>query len=162
MARDLIYGKTTRDWGLGASLLNLPPKQQVEQDIQAKLAVRTLPKIVEAETQAAFQLAARLSNEGKITAVERKDLKPILQKWFALRDKRRGKFLGEDYIELVNLRDAAQAYRKRLGEFAKRPSLASTPPDPHNVSPANGLIVPLLVAASATGLSLLIFSKNKI
>lgn len=159
MARDLIYGKISRDWSCG-SLLNLPSKQQLASDIRAGSEAGPLARVVESETQAAFQLAARLWSEKKLPAVERKAFRPTLQRWFALRDKRRGKFQGEDYVELVNLRDATRAYRKRLAGFARGQAPATPPTDPHSVD-AKGLATSLLVAAGAAGLTLAIFSGLK-
>jgi hypothetical protein len=158
VARDLIYGEIARNWGIGdlVDLTSEATRRQQGEDILAHRDVGPLAKVVESETQAAFQLAARLSSAGKITTAERRALKPTLQKWFELRDRRQGRFLGEDYVELANLRDASRAYRRKLEEWSRRTAPAAS----QEVGPARGLGVPLAVAAGAAGLVLLIFSRK--
>lgn len=162
MARDLLYGKISRDWALGASVLSLPTeanRRRMGDDVRASQEIGPLAKVVETETRDAYQMVVKLSSSGKLPAIERRSFKPILQRWFALRDKRQGKFLGEDYVELVNLRDATREYRRKLENFAQQKSPAS-PSVTLSAGSSQGLAVPLLVAAGATGLALLIFSKR--
>jgi hypothetical protein len=161
MAKDLLLGKSRRDWSAGIS------REESRLAYQDALAYRDVPglaKSVEAETQRNFQEALRLDSLKKLPIADRRAFGLTLRKWQALRDSRQGKYTGEDFVALTNIRDENRQHSRKFAELASSPPS----PQPENSSnpsprdpPSMSWISILPLAAGAASLLLLSRTDRK-
>jgi len=111
MAKDLILGRTSRDWSCGS----IESRQQAAQDVLAQMEVGPLADLVERELQQCFREVARLHAAGKMPADRRKSLGALMRKWHSFKESRQGRYEGRDYVELTDFRDEV---RRRRAEIA--------------------------------------------
>lgn len=128
MAKDLLLGKSRRDWSAGISR---EESRLAHHDALAYRDVPGLAKAVEAETQRNFQEALRLDSLKKLPSADRRAFGQTLRKWHTLRDARQGKYTGEDFVALTNIRDENQRHTRKFA------ALAASPPSPHPETSSN-------------------------
>jgi len=127
MAIDLLLGKSRRDWSAGMS------REESRLAYQDALAYRDVPglaKAVEAETRSNFQEALRLDSLKKLPVADRRAFGQTLRRWHSLRDSRHGKYTGEDFVALTNIRDENRRHTRRFAELAASPPQAASQPSP--------------------------------
>jgi hypothetical protein len=136
MSRDLALGTTPRDWSAGMSR---EESRLAYHDAVAYRDVAALARAVETETQRNFQESLRLHSAGKLPEDDRRAFGQTLRKWHALRDSRQGKYAGEDFVALTNVKDENLRHSRRFAELASSPvpprGVPLTPPrDPTGTS----------------------------
>lgn len=122
MARDLILGRTSRDWSCGS----LTARQQAAEDVIAQLEVEPLAETVDREVQQSFRRVAALHSRGLMPTNRRKAFGSLMRRWLSFKESRGGKYLGSDYVEVANFRDEVRRYSYEIGPL-ERAAATRTP-----------------------------------
>lgn len=158
MARDLLLGRTKRSWAAGFADLE---HRTLAEDVIASRDVGPLAKEVEEGIQQNFKKILELSAANKLPAADRQAYAKVVRRFRDLEAKRGKKFVGSDYLELRDLRDANRRTAARLAELA-----GGKPAGPTTAETAAEKKVLRLsrinLAASAVGLLAAIHLANKI
>jgi len=153
MAKDLILGRTSRDWSCGS----LEARQQAAEDLVAQMEVGPLADLVEREIQQCFREVARLHAAGRMPADRRKSLGALMRRWHSFKESRQGRYEGRDYVELADFRDEV---RRRRAEVEALEQRATTPSDQdrapcQDCSRSTPLVAKLLGISAVLGASYL-------
>ena len=134
MARDLILGKTNRDWSCGiwaGPVWAGPDKshKQLALDVAAQIDSKKLGQLVREEIQKNYDTIVRLDTARRLPVVERKAFGVFMRKWVDFGSSRAQKsaqpvFAGEDVVALKNFREANRRFTDRLVVFDQ---MAKTP-----------------------------------
>lgn len=123
MARDLLLGRTKRSWTAGFSDIE---HRTLAEDVIASRDVRPLAQEVEAGIKENFKKILELSAAKKLPAGDRQAYAKVVRKFRDLEAKRGKKYVGADYVELRDLRDANRRTASRLAELAGgKPTIAT-------------------------------------
>lgn len=114
MARDLLLGRTKRSWTAGFSDIE---HRTLAEDVIASRDVRPLAQEVEAGIKENFKKILELSAAKKLPAGDRQAYAKVVRKFRDLEAKRGKKYVGADYVELRDLRDANRRTATRLAEL---------------------------------------------
>ena len=114
MARDLLLGRTNRSWAAGFSDVQ---HRTLAEDVLASRDVGKLGAEVAADFRQNFSKILTLSAAKKMPEGDRKAYAKVVRRWRDLEERRGGKYLGEDYVELASLRDANRRVAARLAEI---------------------------------------------
>jgi hypothetical protein len=126
MARDLLRGKTWRDWSCGIDLyLTQARRREMAQNILADREVGELGKLVEDEIQQSYREIVRLQAAQKMPPDLQRSFRPLLARWQEFSTSRRRKFAGSDYLALVNFRDENRQFAQKLAVIASIPLSSS-------------------------------------
>ncbi len=160
MSKDLLLGRTWRDWSCGQfPRMPVAKSRLLAEDVLAAEQVPALARAVGEETQANYNRIVHLSANNRMPVPLRKEFGKFLARWYDLRERRQGKFTGEDFVELQNLRDANALFSRRLDEAEKtaRSPAALTRTDPPTLPKTPILLGTISLAAA---LVLLRWSRN--
>jgi hypothetical protein len=153
MARDLILGKTRRDWSCGAAtdpatalrvLRGLSRAEEwlphghvkrIARDLQHAEETQALGEAVEREVKSTYDLIVLLTSADKLPAAERRSFSPTMRRWQELNSSRRGRYLPEDYVTLLNIRAACADTRRKISDYVKASKESHKPESPRETSP---------------------------
>ncbi len=171
MARDLILGRTRRDWSCGGPLELLRALQAADRlerrmpfgtarvltDLQRAEEAQALGEATERKVRNTRDLVALLTQKGGLPTSEREPFAPTARKWEKFKSRRRGKYLPEDYVTLLNFQKACQnelgriSSRVRADAEARRKKTKTTPPENETPGAPRRPSVTGLVVATALG-----------
>jgi hypothetical protein len=126
MAYDLIFGSTSRDWSCGGvmSFAEAKDPKKLQYDLFANQDASKLGSLVKKEIQENFNTAFRLENTKRLPLAERQAFCRFMTKWVDFNFQKDEKFSKEDFITLLNFREANKRFTERLAVFDQ---LAKTP-----------------------------------
>jgi hypothetical protein len=127
MAYDLILGQTSRDWSIGnssmcgSSYALDPGTSSFDQNAREYLTKDSvaLGKAARDEIDKNTREAIRLTNDKRLPEVDRKAFGAFFKKWLAFNESKKGKFVGSDYVAILNFREANKRFTERLAVFAQ-------------------------------------------
>ena len=127
MAYDLIFGKTSRDWSCGKQLLSLADARdpnRSENDLFTRRDTKRLGALVKDEIQTNFKTILRLDTAKRLPVATRKEYGNFFRKWYDFNYPRDGKYTDQDFVALLNFREANKRFTERLAVYDQ---LAKTP-----------------------------------
>jgi len=129
MARDLLLGRTSRDWSCGQfPRMPVDKSRLLAQDVLADRDVGALARHVEATFQANYDRIVRLGP--RMPADERRAYGKSMRRWRDLEASRGGKYLGQDFVELKDLDDVNAKISARISQLEKSATPPATIPPP--------------------------------
>ena len=126
MAYDLIFGKTSRNWSCGAvlSLADAQNPDALKDDLFARRDAKQVGSLVKNEIQQNYNTIVRLDTAKRLPLAVRKEFGSFMRKWYDFNVPRDGKYTQNDFMALLNFREANKRFTERLTIFDK---LAKTP-----------------------------------
>lgn len=106
------------------SLADVKDQRAIEDDLFARRDAKKIGGLVKAEIQKNFNDIVRLDTAKRLPIVERKAFGVFLRKWFDFNFARDGKYTEDDFVALVNFREANKRFTERLTIFDQ---MAKTP-----------------------------------
>ena len=119
MAYDLIFGKTTRNWGCGSvqALADVKSPDALKDDIFARRDAKRVGALVKEEIQKNFNTIVRLDTANRLPVAERKAFGGFMKKWVAFNYDKDGRYTEADFVALMNFREANKRFTERLNVF---------------------------------------------
>jgi hypothetical protein len=124
MAYDLIFGKTRRNWSCGSVLALADAKTPLTYDFAAKGDAKRVGALVREEIQKNVNTIVRLDTAKRLPIAVRKEFGGFMRKWYDFNTPRDGKYTANDFVALLNFREANKRFTERLNIFDQ---LAKTP-----------------------------------
>jgi hypothetical protein len=127
MSKDLILGRTPRDWSCGSVPLfsTQASRHETASDVLAQSEVGPLADSIERNVRSCYDRVVRLHSAGRMPPDQRRSFGQLLRRWQELKESRRGGWLSSDYVELANFRDELGRRSAELAALeAARPSSA--------------------------------------
>jgi hypothetical protein len=160
MARDLILGRTSRDWSCGRAVEVPVPERPWDRLPEAA----TLAEAVRALMSRTATSAIRSRRAGRLPEADWRGFGQLHRKWVALSDSRRERWRETDALLLWNLRESCEAFARKLAalEALARPPGALVPASPPPATPSSGpWYVALGAALALVGVGIYSNSKGR-
>lgn len=168
MARDLILGRTKRDWSCGLQPLPTRAERSVLAEhlwgrVWDKSEAAELGRRVDTRFRQIYKQVTELQASGKMTPVVRQEFGKLYRLWHDFSLPKDGKFEPSDYVELLNFRDALQPHYLAVAALAAQRSeprnSTSAPPQGSLPSPTKLVLQTALGAGMAAVVVALAASK---